>query len=193
MALVLCWTAPSVATPLAPVFEPTPSPFQNLFFNDPNFASTEQNNNVASATNIVATFSSNTDTLVTQGGGQGFLKAQSGDINNVSFTLSQGVSFISLNPVNGNGTATIKVTTNDQTQTFTTSFANGENRLTLGTSGGEVILGVEIQSDGGFTQLKQLRISGTSAAVPEPSSMALFALSGLGLFGYSWRRRKVVA
>ena len=189
VCLLLGLGARARATPLPPVFEPTPNPHQNMFFNDPGHASTDQDNNVPSASNIVATISSTTDTLVVQGGGQGFIKADSGDINDVSLNFSQGISFLSLNPVNGNGAAIITVTTNDQTQAFNTSFANGENRLTLGTSDGETILGVRIQSTGGFAQLKQLRIS-EFAAVPEPGTLTLMSLSCVGLVGYWCRRRR---
>src|SRR5262249_9738334 len=94
------------------------------------------------------------------------------------------------------GSATVTVVAlepdnSQQTFTFTYNLGNGNNFLTIVASGGESIISTHIDApNGGFTDLKQPRISGF-VAVPEPSSLVLAGSGALSvLVGYGWRRRR---
>jgi hypothetical protein len=90
------------------------------------------------------------------------------------------------------GNAHITAVATDGTFTFDYTLGNGNNFLTLTTSGGELMSSVSISYSlpDGFTDLRQVRISGlTAAAVPEPGTLlGACALTLVGL-GYTWYRR----
>ncbi len=60
--------------------------------------------------------------------------------------------------------------------------AGGISSIFISNSGG----GIEVD------HLQYGRIAPTSAAIPEPSTLTLFALGVTGLFGYGWRRKRGV-
>ncbi len=74
------------------------------------------------------------------------------------------------------GTATVTVVANDGTSSFDYSLGKGNNYLTITTTSTTVIDSVNISYAPGFSDLRQIRISG--AAVPEPSSIAIMAVGG---------------
>ena len=140
-------------------------------------------------TQLQVAFSSTTDILVEPSSGQARVEAQDALLNNITISIPDG-SFhdIILNPFFGSGTATVTVTTtNNEVFNFAYTLSNGQNFLTIVADPGTRIFSVTINAPGGFTDLRQPRISGAAANVPEPTTMLLF---GLGLLGTATRLRK---
>lgn len=143
-------------------------------------------------TNLQVAFSSTTETLVEPSSGQARVEALDGLVNNISISIPNGTFHdIILNPFFGSGTADVTVvTSNNETFTFSYSLGNGQNFLTIVADPGTQIFSVTINAPGGFTDLRQPRISGAAAnetSVPEPTSMLLF---GSGLLGIATAFRK---
>jgi hypothetical protein len=138
-------------------------------------------------TQLQVSFSSTTDTLVEPSSGQARVEALDGLVNNITISVPNGTfNDIILNPFFGSGTADVTVvTTNNQTFTFSYSLSNGQNFLTIVADPGTSIFSVTINAPGGFTDLRQPRISG--ASVPEPATMLLFG-SGLLSLGAAFRK-----
>lgn len=172
--------------------------------------------------NLTVSFSSTTDTLTEPSGGQARVESTDGAVNNITISIANGsYTDLILNPFKGNaideGPATVTVVANDGTFTFnypSPGLNNGNNFLTITTSGGETILSTTIDSTNGFNDLRQPRISGAALngtttggnttggnttggnttggqeVVPEPTSLLLWAALGLGLAGYGIRRQR---
>lgn len=141
-------------------------------------------------TQLQVAFSSTTDTLVEPSSGQARVEALDGLLNNVTIAVPNGTfEDIILNPFFGSGTATVTVfTANSQTFTFSYTLGNGENFLTIVANPGTRIQSVTIDAPGGFTDLRQPRISGAAANVPEPATLLLF---GFGLLGTASQIRRI--
>ena len=148
------------------------------------FGSTQMGATVFGSTNFTdATeqFSSKTDALMVTSSGQAKVTAVDGLINDITITIPGSAfgDFI-LNPFKPavNSDLTVTVTMSDAS-VFTFGpygSINGNNFLTITTSGGELISSVTIDSPGGFEDLRQPRISAPEvSSVPEPSSLLLLA------------------
>src|SRR2546423_4480215 len=142
-------------------------------------------------TQLPVAFSSTTDILVEPSSGQARVEAQDALLNNITISVPNGTFHdIILNPFFGSGTATVSVlTANNQTFTFSYSLSNGQNFLTIVAGPGTLITSVTVNAPGGFTDLRQPRISGAVANVPEPATLLLFGFGLLGTAGILRRKR----
>ena len=147
---------------------------------------------VTNQTQLQVKFSSTTDTLVEPSSGQARVEAQDGLVNNISISIPNGTfTDLIVNPFFGSGTADVTVlTANNQTFTFSYTLANGNNFLTIVADQSTLISSVTIDAPGGFTDLRQPRISGAAANVPEPATMLLFGIGLLGTANTIRRRRR---
>jgi len=145
-------------------------------------------------TQLPVAFSSTIDVLVEPSSGQARVEALDGLVNNITISIPNG-SFqdIILNPFSGSGTAIVSVlTANNQTFSFSYSLSNGENFLTIVAGPGTAISSVTISAPGGFTDLRQPRISGAIASVPEPTTLLLFGFGLLGTATTIRRKRRAL-
>jgi len=142
-------------------------------------------------TQLQVSFSSTTDILVEPSSGQARVEALDGLVNNITISVPGGTFHdIILNPFFGSGTANVSVlTANNETFNFSYTLSNGQNFLTIVADPGTRNFSVTISATGGFTDLRQPRISGAAPNIPEPTTMLLL---GSGLIGTAaaFRRKR---
>jgi hypothetical protein len=165
---------------------------QNILFGSSQTGATVFGSTNQSDTNVQ--FSSTTDVLTVSSSGQAKVTAMDGLVNDMTISVP-GADFgdLILNPFKPavDGDLTVTVTMSDAS-VFTFGpygSTNGNNFLTITTSGGELISSVTLDSTGGFQDLRQPRLSGiTSPSVPEPSGLLLLGSGALGLMGVLRRK-----
>jgi hypothetical protein len=115
---------------------------------------------------------------------------------NMSFSLANGGTFDDAifnmfigGTIGSPSNATITAVANDGTFQFTTALGNGSNFLTIFANSGEVINSISIDANG-FTDLRQVRISGATAPTPVPDTGSTLALLSSGLSTLALLRRK---
>ena len=81
-------------------------------------------------------------------------------------------------------------TANAETFTFSYTLSNGQNFLTIVADPGTRLASVMVSAPGGFPDLRQPRISGAEANVPEPASLLLLGGGLLGLAGVGRKLRR---
>jgi hypothetical protein len=149
-------------------------------------------------------FSSTTDTLRIPSGGQARIEAVDGSLNNITISTLDGVTYMDFigNPRRGSGNATVTVVTDVATYSFSYPLGNGQNYFTI-IATDEQILTTTINAPGGFTDLRQPRISGVTeeedtgggdptpgASAPEPATVLLLGLACASMAPFALKRRK---
>lgn len=157
-------------------------------------------NGTTNQTGATVNFTS-TQTLTEPSSGQARIEATnpSGQVGltNVGISLASG-SFQDtiFNPFIGGtigtpgGAATVTAVANDGIFTFIYTLGNGNNFLTIFATGGEVLESVSVSYSllAGFTDLRQVRISGVTTSVPDNG--ATVSLLGLSMIGLAFLGRK---
>jgi hypothetical protein len=153
---------------------------------------------------LTVNFSSATQILSEPSSGQARIEATNNgsqvSLSDVSFGLTNGGTFTDaiFNMFVGGtigssgGTVTITAVANDGTFTFSTTTGNGSNFLTVTTANGEVLTQLGISATVGFTDLRQVRISGATGPTPVPDTGATLPLLGSTLTAFAVLRRKLV-
>jgi hypothetical protein len=151
---------------------------------------------------LLVNFTSATQILNEPSSGQARIEATNNAsqvaLSDVSFALANGTFtdaifnlFIGGTIGTAGGTATITVLDNfANTSTFQFTLGNGQNFLTVVGSNGEVIENIGIFYANGFTDLRQVRISGATAETVPDTGTTLFLL-GASVLCLALARRKV--
>jgi hypothetical protein len=140
---------------------------------------------------MVSVRSTETLTTTTSNGQSRFL-ATDGSFDAGSIFLTGGGTFTSaeFNLFSAlAGTTSVEISINGgPVQTF--ALGGGENFFGISATGGDTITSIAFDTNGsGVSDLRQLRLGGVAAAVPEPGTWALMLL-GFGVVGASMRRRR---
>jgi len=210
-AIMMCAGTASAATPvytgtyvdmyLKPNTFPSPL-YEEKVFLDAALASTITGHVGSQTDSRLVSFSSTTD-ILDAANGFATIKAQDGFLNNITITapgywFEDLIFSVNLTP-NSNSDMTVtamdKLGGTDSFANWTTlgNWVNGENRILVLSTTGNLMQSVTINSQigfeslGGLDQLKQTEISGITP-VPEPETYAML-LAGLGLVGFAARRK----
>lgn len=173
---------------------------QNVLLNKGTSGSTVQG--TTNQTGDVVNFTSATQTLTEPANGQARIEATNGtsqvglaDISNISLANGLFGDLIFNMHIGGTigtpgGDATITVVDNlGNTSTFTFTLGNGQNFLTIVATNNQLIDSVGIAYPRGFTDLRQVRISGLAV----PDGGATLSLLGASLIGLAFLRHKLAA
>lgn len=141
--------------------------------------------------NTLVSISSNETLTSTASNGQARFAAIDGtlDVGNIFLTAGGTFTLAEFNLFNAQGsTDSVAITINGVTRNF--AIGNGQNFFGIQATGGDTITSIAFNANGtGVADLRQLRVGGITAAVPEPGTWALMLL-GFGAVGASLRRRR---
>jgi len=163
----------------------------------------ETGSTVTGSTNqshIGVNFTSATQTLTIPANGQARVEATDNGgqvaLSDISFALASGTFTDAIFNMHIGGTigtpdTAVQITVVDNLtigHVLDTTLGNGQNFVTIVASNGESIANISILSQGGFTDLRQVRISGAGTVVPENG--ATLTLLGTSLLAVALLRRK---
>jgi hypothetical protein len=143
-------------------------------------------------TNTAVNVTSNEAITTSSSNGQSrFVAVDGSALDQATITLAGGGTFTSaeFNLFNAAAdTSSVTIFVNGVAQSF--SLGNGENFFGFSATGGDTISSIRFDTNGsGVADLRQVRLGGVAAAVPEPGTWALM-LFGFGAVGVSMRRRR---
>ena len=150
-------------------------------------------------TGLLVNFSS-TQTLSEPSSGQARIEATNGTsqiaLTDVTFGVANGTftdaifnMYIGGTIGTAGGTVDVMVNSNSGVSTFSMSLGNGQNFLTIVAGSGELLNNISIDYATGFTDLRQVRISGATAATV-PDSGSTLILLGVTVLALALIRRK---
>lgn len=143
-------------------------------------------------TGTTVAFSSSTDTLLTSASGQAVITALDNALNSVTFALTGGKTFTNFEfdlQQSLSSPQSVTLTTNLGNHVYANMNSNGANWAGAASSGEFFTAVTWTASALGYDDMKQLRIGGIAAAVPEASTWAMMLL-GLGGVGWALRRKR---
>jgi len=146
-------------------------------------------------TNATVVFTSLTDSMLTSASGQAVITALDEALNSVTFALAGGMTFTNFEfDLQGSLSSpqSVTLTTNLGNTVLTGMNSNGANWAGAAADGEYFTAVTWTASASGYDNMKQLRLGGIAAAVPEASTWAMMLL-GLGGIGWALRRKRQVA
>jgi hypothetical protein len=186
----------ALATPASAAITITPSPgavqpAENVLA-DTSITGTTVMGTTNQTNTMVSILSLNGESLTsTTSNGQSRFASTDGSLDTARIFLTQGGTFTQaeFNLFNAlETTSTVSIIINGVAQTF--NLGNGENFFGIQATGTDTISSIAFDTNGiGVVDLRQLRIGGVAAAVPEPATWALM-LIGFGAAGFAMRRSR---
>lgn len=151
------------------------------------FGFTNQSNTQVSFTSLNSELLSSTSS-----NGQARFNTPDGSLDAARFFLTGGGSFTEAEFnlfFAAQGTNQVSISVNGgAAQTF--AIGNGQNFFGIRATGGDVITSIAFDTNGaGVTDLRQVRVGGFTAPIPEPATWAMM-IGGFGMLGASMRRRR---
>ncbi|UUR06948.1 PEPxxWA-CTERM sorting domain-containing protein [Sphingomonas glaciei] len=187
--------AVAVATPASAAITVTASPgavqpAENVLANTSATGTTVTGN--TNQTNTSVSITSNERITSTTSNGQSRFSAADGSaLDQATIALTAGGTLTSaeFNLFNAAAdTSSVSIIVNGVAQIF--NIGNGQNFFGFSATGGDTIRSIAFDTNGsGVVDLRQVRLGGVAAAVPEPGTWALM-LVGFGAVGVSMRRRR---
>jgi hypothetical protein len=196
MSMAAVGAALALATPASAAITITPSPgavqpAENVLA-DTSITGTTVMGTTNQTNTMVSILSLNGESLTsTTSNGQSRFASTDGSLDTARIFLTQGGTFTQaeFNLFNAlETTSTVSIIINGVAQTF--NLGNGENFFGIQATGTDTISSIAFDTNGiGVVDLRQLRIGGVAAAVPEPATWALM-LIGFGAAGFAMRRSR---
>ncbi|MFD1612493.1 PEPxxWA-CTERM sorting domain-containing protein [Sphingomonas tabacisoli] len=192
-----CVAAVSFGSPVAAAIQifPTPGavqPSENVLANTDLtagtvFGFTNQTNTSVSILSLNSELLSSTSS-----NGQARFNTADGTLDAARIFLTKGGTFTQaeFNLFNAQGsTNSVSISVNGgPAQVF--ALGNGQNFFGFSATGGDAITSISFDTNGtGVTDLRQVRLGGVLAAVPEPATWAMM-LGGFGMLGAATRRQR---
>jgi hypothetical protein len=188
-ALAVAAVSPASAAIIITASPGAVQPSENVLTNTSMTATTVMGTTNQTSTSVSVSSTENLTT--TSSNGQARFLATDGSLDAGTIFLTRGGTFTSaeFNLFNALGsTNSVNITVNGVTRAF--ALGNGENFFGFTATAGDVISSIAFDTNGtGVTDLRQLRVGGVAAAVPEPGTWALMLL-GFGAIGAAMRKRR---
>lgn len=143
----------------------------------------------------LVTFSSTQGSLSTNSGAATVFTANGDPLSNLTFSILSGFTAAEFNLENGSPSSFLVNLTDSAGDTFSQTLTklNGSNIFNIVAPTGTTYTSATFSSTGGgFTDLKQLRVTLAAGAVPEPATWAMMLLGFVGI-GAAMRRGRAPA
>ena len=143
----------------------------------------------------LVTFTSTNGNLSTNSGAATVFLANGSNLSNLTFTILTGFTAAEFNLEKGSPSSFLVNLTDSAGDSFSQTLGslNGSNIFNIVAPPGTVYTSATFNStNGGFADMKQLRVVLAAGAVPEPATWTMMLLGFAGI-GFALRRRKTAA